>query len=278
MLNGGRRPPVPMPAAMFGPAKELILMIAEGTASPFDYPAIGFLAACASLIGGKRRIRPYETSAWSEPCILWCGAVGDPSTRKSPALETVTAPLRAIERDHANQHRDNLGKWQGQCAESRARREDYQEQVKRAVKDQQHPPERPVGADDPEEPGRRRTLVVDATPEALGAILVSNPQGCLHSRDELAGWLQSFERYSPGGREFWLEAHGGRPFTIDRKGAKAPLCIPFNGVSVIGGIQPDKLAATLLNSPDDGLVARFLWAWPDKVPFQRPDASPTSTR
>ena len=46
--------------------------------------------------------------------------------------------------------------------------------------------------------------------------------------------------------------------------------IPFNGVSVLGGIQPAKLAAALLDSPDDGLVARFLWFWPDKVAFRRP--------
>src|SRR4029453_7082791 len=71
-------------------------------------------------------------------------------------------------------------------------------------------------------------------------------------------------------REFWLEAYGGRPYCVDRKGAKAPLLIPFNGVSVLGGIQPAKLASALLDSPDDGLVARFLWAWPGKVAFPRP--------
>ena len=123
------------------------------------------------------------------------------------------------------------------------------------------------GAADPDQPHRRRTLVIDATPEAVAFILSGNPQGTLHFRDELAGWLMSFDRYSPGGREFWLEAYGGRPYCVDRKGAAAPLTIPFNGVSVLGGIQPAKLASALLNSPDDGLVARFLWAWPDKVAF-----------
>jgi hypothetical protein len=113
-------------------------------------------------------------------------------------------------------------------------------------------------------------MVMDATPEALGSILAGNPAGTLHFRDELAGWLQSFDRYAPGGREFWLEAYGGRPFSIDRKGHKGPISIPFNGVSVLGGIQPAKLASALLSSPDDGLVARFLWAWPDKVAFRRP--------
>ncbi len=92
----------------------------------------------------------------------------------------------------------------------------------------------------------------------------------MHFRDELAGWLLSFDRYSPGGREFWLEAYGGRPFVIDRKGAKEPLTIPFNGVTVLGGIQPAKLAGALFDSPDDGLTARFLLAWPDKVAFRRP--------
>jgi hypothetical protein len=53
-------------------------------------------------------------------------------------------------------------------------------------------------------------------------------------------------------------------------GGKGPLTVPFNGVSVLGGIQPAKLADCLLGSPDDGLVARFLWTWPDKLPFSRP--------
>src|SRR5690606_31121386 len=87
VLNAGRRDPVPMPPDLFGPAWPLLTAIAEGTASPPDYAAIGYIAAAASLIGGKRRVRPYQSSAWSEPCILWCGAVGDPSTRKSPSLE-----------------------------------------------------------------------------------------------------------------------------------------------------------------------------------------------
>jgi putative DNA primase/helicase len=83
-----------MPGELFGDAWPLLQLIAAGTASPVDYPAIAFLASCASLIGGKRRVRPYATSVWSEPCILWCGAVGDPSSRKSPPLEQVTERLR----------------------------------------------------------------------------------------------------------------------------------------------------------------------------------------
>jgi hypothetical protein len=51
---------------------------------------------------------------------------------------------------------------------------------------------------------------------------------------------------------------------------KAPLFIPFNGVTVLGGIQPEKLSECLLKTADDGLVPRFLWVWPDPIRYQRP--------
>jgi hypothetical protein len=261
-----------MPSEMFGQAWPLLRAIAEGTSTPVDYAALSFIAACASLIGGKRKVRPYLTSHWAEPCILWIGAVGDPSSRKSPALDAITGPLREIERDNADQHKESLRSWQETNERAKASRKAWTDSLAKAVKEGMPTPPMPDDAHEPAEPVRRRTVIMDATPEAVGAILEGNPQGTLHFRDELAGWLQSFERYSPGGREFWLEAYGGRPFVIDRKGqTKGPVTIAFNGVSVCGGIQPSKMAAALLASPDDGLVARFLWAWPDKLPMvQRP--------
>lgn len=270
VLSAGRRPPVPMPKDLFGPAWPLLEAIADGTASPVDYAAMGFLAACASLIGGKRRVRPYPTSLWSEPAILWCGVVGDPSSRKSPALDMVIEPLRSIERTHADLQKGALREWREEAELANAVNAEWEKAVRAAANKGGTAPSLPDGATVPDEPVRRRTLVMDATPEALAVILAGNPMGTLHFRDELAGWVLSFERYSPGGREFWLEAYGGRTFVIDRKGSKDPIMVPFNGVSVLGGIQPAKLASMLLAVEDDGLVARILLGWPDKRPFIRP--------
>ncbi|HKX78233.1 MAG TPA: YfjI family protein [Novosphingobium sp.] len=270
VLNAGRRSPVPMPGELFGPAWGLLNDIAEGVCTSVDYPAMSYLAVCASLIGGKRRVRPYQTSAWAEPCILWCGVVGDPSSRKSPALDAITERLRDLERDHTDRHKLDIRGYQETAERAKASRAEWQDAIKKAVKAGNATPAMPDDAVEPDEPTRRRLMVMDATPEAMGAILAGNPQGTLHFRDELAGWLMSFDRYSPGGREFWLEAYGGRAFSFDRKNlSKGPLQIPFNGVSVLGGIQPAKMSAALLQSPDDGLVARFLWAWPDKLPTIR---------
>lgn len=270
VLRAGRRPAPQMPADMFGESWQLVSDIAEGAGAPVDYAAIGFVAACASLIGGKRRVRPYRESPWSEPCILWAGAVGDPSAKKSPALDAITAPLRGIEADHAFDHQNRLLAHYADVERAKVEKQTWQKAVEAAHKDGMGTPSMPAAAVEPEEPQRRRTMIMDATPEAVGSILASNHMGTLHFRDELAGWLTSFDRYSPGGREFWLEAYGGRPFVIDRKGSKTALTIPFNGVSVLGGIQPEKMAGALLGAVDDGLVARFLWAWPDPVPFRRP--------
>ena len=93
------------------------------------------------------------------------------------------------------------------------------------------------------------------------------------TRDELAGWLGSFNRYSGGeggDRAFWLEAWGGRIYTVDRIKNGEPVIIPNLSAALLGGIQPDKLASMLLKGDDDGLTARFIYFWPDTVALERP--------
>jgi len=119
----------------------------------------------------------------------------------------------------------------------------------------------------------RRFYVNDTTPEALARILVGNPQGVAVIADELASWFASFDRYSGDARGFWLTAYNGEPYMIDRKGNPEPIFIPFLGVSVLGGIQPSKLAEAFKGT-NDGLHSRLLWVWPDATPYSRPSVMP----
>ena len=272
MVSEKRFPAPMMPTAMFGDLWPLVSDLAEGAGAPVDYVALGMIATAASLIGAKRRVQPFESAPqWQEPCVLWVAPVGDPSSNKSPAIDAATGPLRGIEKDRAEEHKTQMIYWQTKAERAKAERAQWQAQVKEATKMGEATPAMPEAADEPEPPHRPRLMVQDGTPEAVIEILSGNPNGVLHLRDELAGWLMSFERYSPGGREFWLEAYGGRHFTVDRKSNKAgAVSVPFNGVTVLGGIQPEKLADCLLATADDGLVARFLWAWPEPRRYQRP--------
>ncbi|TFL15975.1 DUF3987 domain-containing protein [Jannaschia formosa] len=135
------------------------------------------------------------------------------------------------------------------------------------------PPDRPQSCDAGPPPHIPRLVVNDGTMERLGAILDRQPRGTLQMRDELAGWLEGMQRYSGGGsdRPFWLEAFGGRGFTVERMGRES-LTIDRLTLGVMGGIQPDRLKSLLFKSDDDGLLARFLPIWPNPAPLRRPQA------
>lgn len=273
IIDGGRRSPPAMPSAMLGRAWAECQRLALDKGAPVDYVALSYLTVAASIVGGKRKARPYSTSSWTEPPILWMGLVGDPSCNKSPALDPLLGILRKIEAERTEDHRERLREYQADLERSKAERANWQALVKDAAKEGLQTPPLPVIAVEPSEPRRPRLYVQDATPESMGDVLTATPQGTLLLRDELDGWLQSFDRYNPGGKSYWLEAYRGQPYTIDRKSSPEPVTVKFNGVSIIGGIQPEKLAEALLGKADDGLPARFLWCWPDRPPFHRPHSS-----
>lgn len=284
ILDEGRRKPPELPPAMFGKAWPDLVKLAADKGAPVDYVALSFLSVAASLIGSKRRAVPYDGSSWEEPAILWLGLVGDPSHNKSPALDPLMGIIRKLEDERADEHSGTLMQWRADCERARAEKAAWAEAVKAATKEGLNTPPLLDAAVEPEEPCRRRYYVQDATPESMATILVGNPCGSLMLRDELAGWFSSFDRYNPGGRTYWIETFGGRSYTVDRKGSPEPLRIPYNGVNVIGGIQPAKLADCLLHGSDDGLAARFLFTWPERPAFSRPcstadlDALETSLR
>jgi len=272
VLRQGRREPPELPIEVFGPFwSEWLRLAAAGASAPLDYTASALLACAAAVIGHARWVSPWE--GWSEPPVLWIGNVGDPSSGKSPAADSLIRILRHIELAAAEDYPQAHRQWMSERASAAAHREIWESEVKTAAKAGKAPPDMPISAIAPNEPVRARIVVTDPTTEALAQLAAAHKRGLMLVRDELAGWYGSLGRYSKGGadRAFWVEAYGGRPYTVDRvKHAGLPIVIERLGVGIFGGIQPDRLHE-LLGSPDDGLLARFLWAWPNKVPARRPN-------
>ena len=105
----------------------------------------------------------------------------------------------------------------------------------------------------------------------MALILAGNPKGTLNFRDELSGFLGSHGRYgSEADRPFYLEAYGGRSFAVDRVRRDEPIIVPRMTLSILGGIQPDRLETMLMKADNDGLAARFLFVWPEPLPPVRP--------
>jgi hypothetical protein len=111
------------------------------------------------------------------------------------------------------------------------------------------------------------------TIEKVASILAGGaPKGLLMVRDELAGFLLGMNQYNDAARAFWLEAWGGGPYQVDRMKNSDPIKVPRLAVAWFGTTQPERLAQ-LMADPDDGLLARFLWCWPDPMPFKRSHAT-----
>jgi hypothetical protein len=278
VLSEGRRPPPKFPLEAFCPFwRNWLTVSAECASAPVDYVAAGLLVGAASLIGRARSARPW--SGWAEPSILWLSIIGAPSSGKTPALQGPLSILRKLEAERGQDYPELLRQFEVEKESAQASKDAWREEVKTAIKKKNPLPEMPETANQPERPQTPRLLVNDATPEALGNILSNEPKGVLSLRDELAGWIGSFDRYSTGsGRQFWLEAYQGNPFIIDRvKNENGPIVVPSLSVSVLGGIQPDRLASAFLKGDDDGLVSRFLNVWPDAIPPNRPSKEANNT-
>jgi len=244
---------------------------AEAKGAPADYVVNSVVSVVSSVIGNARWVSPWP--GWSEPPVIWAMLIGLPSAGKSPAIDAALQPLRAAERPLRKAADAEKKKWSEKAAVAALVESAWKEEVKAALKEGKTPPDRPKEADAGPPPHIPRLVVNDGTIERLGAILANQPRGTLQMRDELAGWLEGMARYSGGGsdRPFWLEAYGGRGYTVERMG-REPLTIDQLTIAVMGGIQPDRLKSLLFKTDDDGLVARFIPIWPEPAPLRRPGA------
>lgn len=242
---------------------------ADSKGAPADYVFAALLAVAGAAIGNARWVSPWQ--GWREPPIIWTMCIGLPSAGKSPAIDAVLQPLRNAERKVRDAAKAKATIWAEKSDLAKLEESVWKEAVKAALRDGAIPPIKPSEACIGPEPHLPRLVVNDGTIERLAAILSRQPRGTLQMRDELAGWLEGMTRYSGGGgdRPFWLEAYGGRCYTVERMG-RPPFTVDRLSIGVVGGIQPDRLRTLLFKSDDDGLLARFLPIWPEPAPLRRP--------
>lgn len=266
LLGDGRRPAPLIPLSLLGPFwSEWAEGKAEASSAPADYTATALLACAGAALANVRW--PVAGAGWCEPPVLWCGLVGSPSAGKSPAMDAAFDLIRHAEDQMASGFDQERSLWETNHQVAQARKEAWQAELRAAVKAGGIPPSMPADAAIQDPPVRPRIRVADVTTEKLGALASALPRGLLLVRDEMAGWLGSFDKYGGGGsdRAFMLEAYGGRSYVVDRMKNAEPLRIRHLSIGVLGGVQPDKVAG-ITDGPDDGLVSRLLWTWPDVRP------------
>lgn len=262
-------PALPLDAVLTPRAAEWVAATAEGAGAPADYVLMALLCVTGATIGNARWVTPWQ--GWSEPPAIWGMCIGNPSAGKSPAIDAVLAPLRRAERPLREAAQAEMEAWEKRVKLAKLAHDVWDKKARVAVEKGNPSPPMPKEADSGTAPHIPRLVVNDGTVERLGVIAQAQPKGFLQFRDELAGWLLAMEIRNGGSdRAFWLEAFGGRAFTVERMG-RAPLTVDRLLIGALGGIQPDRLSELLLKSRDDGLLARFLPIWPHRLPPRQPD-------
>jgi Protein of unknown function (DUF3987) len=254
--------------AFGAPLAEWITSAAASKSTPVDYVAFSLLIAASGVVGAVRWAEVWEN--WVEPCVLWGVLVGAPSSAKSPAMDCARQPLADVEKEMLATWPDDQRCHEQDTTVAAAHREQWASEVRTAAQNGEPSPPMPPSAMAPPKPQMPRIVITDSTIERTAAILNGNPRGLLLWRDELSAWLGNLSKYGDGDRAFWLEAYGARPYTVDRQKLSEPLHIRHHAISILGSIQPDRLATLLLNGDDDGLASRFLFVWPDPLPPRRP--------
>ncbi|MDR3424658.1 MAG: DUF3987 domain-containing protein [Alphaproteobacteria bacterium] len=203
-------------------------------------PAFSAIAVAAALIHDRHclQVKAFDTK-WLEAARLWIALVGDPSTKKSPAMREVFAPIKKLQAGWHEQYRTALLDWKKQAIQAKHNK-----------------------SPEPDPPQPRKVIVNDITLEALCDALETNHGGILAEFDELSGFFGSMDAYRQNGvskdRAAWLTAYNGGSLFVDRVG-KGKRYIKNFSVGIIGGIQPDPMRRIASrHGSDDGLLQRFI--------------------
>jgi Protein of unknown function (DUF3987) len=240
------------------PIRSFTAAAAKSIGCDSSFVALPLLVALASAIGMTRRLELKR--GWTVTPILWGAAVGESGSAKTPAFRVVMRPVwerqrRALERFKTAMERyeAELAEWQSQPKDERGSK--------------------------PVRPELERCVVQDTTVEALAPILLANPRGLLLARDELSGWVGSFDRYASKGKAGtdaanWLSMHSAECIIVDRRtGDPRMIHVPHAAVCIVGGIQPGILRRAMgAEHRESGLLARLLLTYPPRKKKQWTEA------
>lgn len=240
----------PFPVDCLPPALRDLATGAQSTLGiPGDYVATAGLAVIATAAGNALELEIKR--GWKERPQLWAGIIGNPGTTKSPAIDVASRPLSDLQAKKRKEWSEAYAEWA----------------------------ETPKAERGPA-PQLEIVEATDSTIEGLARAL-EHSRGVLAKADELTSWIAGHNRYrgsNASERGEYLKLWAGGNITAVRS-TRVPLVIERPMAALIGGIQPARLVALAGDRPgefiNDGMLDRFLVAWPEARPAQWTEAEMT---
>lgn len=237
------------------PIQDVVFSASDVKGSPPEVMALSMLVACAAACDDRFQVQPRANEpGWRESARLWGVVVGDPSSKKTPAMKLAMSSL-------SDTNQVMLLKYVSARAEYDRQVKVHNLAEKKSLKAEADGDGMPERATAPVPPRNERIITNDGTTEGITKLLADNERGLLYYTDELTSWLGGMGRYSANGgaadRAFWLECYQGGSKVIDRASAP-PVNVPNLSVNVIGSIQPDRIRSLAAKMDDDGLLQRCM--------------------
>ncbi|WP_417879537.1 YfjI family protein [Vibrio sp.] len=255
--------------------------------APADFAAISTIICAGALIGGSAEIQPKRLdTGWRIVPTMWGGAVGQPSTKKTPSLSCGRRLLEHAQKsviDKLNAEKMEMYELEKELYEDEleSANEKAKEALKDGNKDEALKLKRQAKKEQPQPPKIRKAVINDSTSEALAIRLEQNPLGVLMFRDELSSWLANMERADrQHERGFYLEGFNGFGGYSQERVTRRNVELDRVIISIMGGIQPAKLTPLLAGKVnghgDDGLLERLMQmlVYPDFSEMEYVDKAP----
>lgn len=270
------------PGLMPEPLKFWLEDISHRMQTPADFAAISAIVMIGSLVGSGCSIRPKQKDDWEVIPNVWGACVGRPSVvLKSPSMAEPMRMLERLQADYGEQFEQSLAEFEADELFQEAALKDIEKRMVNAAKGTSG-----SGAVDTQlvaalrheysqlrqsriqPPARRLFKTNETSIQSMTVLQQQNERGLLVYRDELTGLLSRWDREDHADeRAYYLEGWNGNGSYTDVKIGRGLTEAKNICISMLGGIQPDKLNRYLrqaIRGNNDGLMQRLqLAVYPD---------------
>jgi hypothetical protein len=265
------------------PLRPWLADVSHRMQTPADFSTVSALVIIGSIIGAGCAIRPKRLDDWEVIPNVWGACIGRPSVvLKSPSMKEPMQLLERLQAEYGERFELEKAAAEFDGLATKAMLDDVKSQLSSKAKGKGK--DRAVNPDDLQKlKADYLELTQNATPESTRRLFKTNetsiqsmtvlqnqnPRGVLVFRDELTGLLVKWDREDGADeRAYFLEGWNGNGSYTDCKIGRGITDAKQICISLLGGIQPDKLKRYLyqaMQGNNDGLMQRLqLGVWPDE--------------
>ena len=265
------------------PFKAWLADVSHRMQTPGDFAAISNIVIVGSIIGAGCSIRPKRLDDFEVIPNLWGACIGRPSVvLKAPSMKEPMQLLERLQAEYGEQFEQERAGAEFDSLANKAVIDDIKSKLASTAKGKgkdgivQSDDIQKLKADYLEatnnalpEPTRRLFKTNETSIQSMTLLQTQNERGLLVFRDELTGLLVKWDREDCADeRAYFLEGWNGNGSYTDVKIGRGLTDAKNICISLLGGIQPDKLKRYLYQAQkgsNDGLMQRLqLAVWPDE--------------